>query len=258
MPVATRDGADLYYETAGEGPPVLLVGDLGFGAWQWGWQHAALAGPHETVVPDLRGSGRSDAPPGPYDLRTLTRDAAAVLDDAGRRSAHVVGRGLGGAVALSLALHTGRVRSLTLLGTAARADGLDLSPLRASPDDPDALRESTAAALSAGFRDRQSDVVERIVEWRGAEDAGVDAWDAQRAALSGFDVRDRLHEVTVPALVVHGDADALWPVERADRLAADLPRGDRRVFDDAGHLVGVEASRVVNDDLLGFLASVEE
>ncbi|MFB6301241.1 MAG: alpha/beta fold hydrolase [Haloferacaceae archaeon] len=258
MPTATNDGVAIYYERAGDGAPVLLLGDLGFGAWQWGWQHAALAGPYETVVPETRGCGRSDAPPGPYDLEALAGDATAVIRDADCRAAHVVGAGLGGVVALRLALATGRVRSLTLLGCAPSDEALDLDPLAADPDDEAALRTSLAAALSDGFREHRPDVVDRIVDWRRAEDADPVAWRAQRAALDGFDVRDRLLEVTVPALVVHGTADARWPPERGERLADDLPRGRFEPVDGAGHLVGVEASRVVNDELLGFLATVED
>jgi pimeloyl-ACP methyl ester carboxylesterase len=257
VPTARNDGATLYYERAGGGTPVLLLGDLGLGAWQWGWQHAALAGPHAVVVPETRGCGRSDAPPGPYALGTLAADAEAVLRAADVRAAHVVGAGLGGAVALRLALDTGRVRSLSLLGSAASGEGLDLAPLAADPDDEAALRASLAALLSADFRERRPEVVDRIVDWRRDEDAAPAAWRAQRAALDGFDVGDRLHEVTAPALVVHGAADARWPPAGGERLADGLPRGRFEAVSDAGHLVGVEASRVVNDHLRGFLAAVD-
>ncbi|MFB6079518.1 MAG: alpha/beta fold hydrolase [Haloferacaceae archaeon] len=258
MPTAHNDGVDVYYETAGSGTPVLLLGDVGFGAWQWGWQHAALAGPHETVVPEARGCGRSDPPPGPSDPSTLAGDAEAVLSAAGVRSAHVVGAGLGGAVALALALDAGRVRSLTLLGSAASVDGFDLDPLAADPAEEEAVRASLAAGLSRGFRDRHPEVLDRIVAWRCAEDADPAAWRARRAALDGFDVRDRCHEVTVPALVVHGGADARVPPRRGETLAADLPRGRFERVSDAGHLVHVEASRVVNDALLDFLSTVDD
>jgi pimeloyl-ACP methyl ester carboxylesterase len=257
MPTATNeaDGVELHYEAAGpsgEGAPVVLVGDCGFGAWQWGWQHDTLVGPREVVTFDPRGTGRSDPPPAPCTLDALADDVTAVLADHGARRAHVVGAGLGGLVALTLALRNGRVRSLGLLGTAGAGSGIDPEPLFAPPDDDAALRESLAAGLSASFRDRHPDAVDRIVEWRGEEDADRTAWERQRAALD-VDLRDRLHEVTDPALVVHGAADAVWPVEGGEALAEGLPRGTFRSVPEAGHLVGVEAPRAVNDALLGFL-----
>ncbi|WP_101295228.1 alpha/beta fold hydrolase [Halegenticoccus soli] len=253
MPTARNGGVSLYYDTDGTGETVAFVGDLGYGAWQWGWQHAAVAGPYRSLVTDLRGAGRSDAPPGPYTVGELAQDLEVALADAGVRSAHVVGAGLGGAIALWAALSSSRPASLTLLGTAASGRGLDLEPLFAPPGDRDALRRSLDAAFSDAFFDEQPEVVERIVEWRAAEDASREAWEAQAAAAERFDVRERLHEVTVPALVLHGTEDAVWPEARGRELAEGLPRGEFAPVEGAGHLAHVEHSRVVNDLLLDFL-----
>ena len=248
-----RDGANLYYEAEGDGEVVAFLGDAGYGAWQWGWQHRAVVGPFTGLVTDLRGTGRSDPPNGPLTVPQLANDVRAVLRDHGADRVHLVGAGLGGMIALRLALTSGRPASLTLLGTAARGEGLDLEPLSADPADRAALRASTEAALSSGFVERQPEVVERIVEWRSAEDADPEERAAQRAAVETFDCRDRLHEVTVPALVIHGTDDPGWPVERGRRLAEGLPRGEFVAVEGASHLVGVERSRPVNDRLLGFL-----
>ena len=263
MPRATNDadGVSLYYEAVGgdggEGDPetVAFVGDAGFGAWQWGWQHAALAGPYRTLVADLRGAGRSDAPPGPYSVSDLAADLDAVLADAGVRTAHIVGAGLGGMVALRAARAGSRVRSLALFGTAASGDVADPSAYYADPSDEAALRESLSAMLSPEFLDERPDEADRITAWRAEGDAAPDAFEAQAAAVEEFDLADSLYEVTTPALVVHGTADAAWPVEAGRELADGLPRGEFFGVEGAGHLVHAEASAAVNDRLLGFLAS---
>jgi pimeloyl-ACP methyl ester carboxylesterase len=252
MPVARNADVELYYGVDDgdvHETPVVFVGDAPYGAWQWGWQHGAVAGPFETLVPDVRGAGRSDAPPGPYAVGHLVADVQAVLRDHGASSVHVVGRGLGGMVALELARVSSRPSTLTLLGTAAHGDGLDLDPVYARPDDSDGLASSLAAVLSRAFLDAHPDAVERIVDWRAAEDAAPDAFAAQRAAVAAFDVRDSLYEITTPALVVHGGDDRVWPPARGEALAEGLPRGSYVELDGAGHLVGVERSRVVNDYL---------
>jgi pimeloyl-ACP methyl ester carboxylesterase len=74
--------------------------------------------------------------------------------------------------------------------------------------------------------------------------------------VTRFDVSDRLYEVSVPALVIYGSDDPVWPQARAEALAAGLPRGESVGVDGARHLVTVEASRVVNDRLVGFLEAV--
>ena len=258
MPRATNGSVSLHYETDGDGPAVAFVGDVGYGAWQWGWQHAAVAGPYESVVSDLRGTGRSDAPPGPYTVPDLTADLHAVLSACGVRRAHLVGAGLGGMVALHSALTAGRARSLTLVGTAASGTGLDLGPLYGDPDDRESLRTSLSAAVSEDFFEAQGDAVEQITSWRTEEDASRESWEAQAAAVADFDISDRLYEVTTPTLVFHGTDDAVWPVERGRALADGLPRGEFVALEGAGHLAGVEHSRTVNDRLVAFVDEQSE
>jgi pimeloyl-ACP methyl ester carboxylesterase len=252
---AHNAGVGLYYGTAGDGETVAFVEDLGYGAWLWGWQHRALAGPFETLTWDLRGTGRSDAAD-ECSVPAMAADLEAVLADHGARTAHLVGSGLGGMVALEYALSYGRASTLTLFGTAAAGDGLPAEPREAAfapRDDPEALERSLEPVLSAEFRRENPDVVAGIAGWRADDDADREAWTDQSAAMDAFDATDRLYEVTEPALVVHGGADELVPPERGRRLADGLPRGEFVGYEGAGHLVFVERSRPVNDRLLGFL-----
>ena len=256
MTDADADGCGIYYETTDADPDaetVVFIGDLGLGAWQWGWQYAALAGLFETVVYDHRGCGRSDAPPGPYTMADLVDDFEAVMRDTNTRRAHLVGCGLGGCVALAAARRTSRAESLTLIGTPVSGDGLDPSDLSANPADTGALRSSTEALLSAPFCEAQPEVVDRIVEWRSEEDATPAAQRAQQAAIEGFDA-EPLFELTRPALVVAGGEDSVVDSDESRRLAADLPRGEFREYPAAGHLLTVERSAALNDELVGWLA----
>jgi pimeloyl-ACP methyl ester carboxylesterase len=164
-----------------------------------------------------------------------------------------VGCGLGGAVALAAARTSSRVATLSLFGTAARGADFDLEPLFAPPDDRDALAESLEAALSAAFLESQPEVRDGIVDWRADGDADRAGWEAQTAALEGFDATDWLVEVTQPTRVYHGGADELVPASAGADLARGLPRGEFVELEGAGHLPFVERSRTVNDRVLGFL-----
>ena len=259
MPTVETRGVDLYYETAGEGPPVAFVGDAGLGAWQWGWQHRAVAGSFGTLVYDHRGVGRSTGVDADQSVPTLAADLRAVLGGAGVGRPHLVGAGLGGLVALAYAREHA-VRSLTLFGATPGGDHprAELPPAGerptpcVAPANADAVRSSLAALLSAEFREAQPDAIDGIVEWRGDEDAPVEVCERQQAAIDAYGATD-LYEVTAPALVVHGEADRLVPAEDGRLLAASLPRGEYVGFDGAGHLMGVERSRPVNDRLLAHL-----
>lgn len=291
MPSVARAGGRLPYADAGgapgasdgDGETVLSVGEAGLGPWVLGWQHRALAGPHRSLAVPLRGArvgdadgpptaaggpsadGDGDAPsapvPGPPgDIGDLIGDLAAVRRDAGVARPHLLGVGLGGIVALAYAA-SHPVRSLTLLGTPSGPGPVDRTEWRAAlpdPGDVGAVRDSLAALLSGAFRRAQPDVVEGICEWRAAEDARPPARDALLAVLAGSDGPDAtpvgpLHEVTAPALVLGGGADDLVPPEAVAALADGLPRGEHRCFPGAGHLIGVERSRPVNDAVVGFL-----
>jgi len=255
VPTATRaDGVTLYYELAGEGETVAFVGEAGYGAWQWGWQHARVAGPYRALVWDLRGTGRSTAPSGPYDVEALADDFDAVLRASDSSRAHLVGCGLGGMVALEYARQYDRAETLTLLGTAPDGDDVDEDALRelyAPPDDETRFRTSLEGAFSDRFRADRPDVVDRICAWRADEDAPPAAFAAQVAATCDFE-SEPLYEVTSPALVCHGLADPVVAPEVGRELAADLPRGTFETIE-GRHLCHVEHSRAVTDRLLDFL-----
>ncbi len=254
MPFAEHDGISLHYETDGSSKhdTVAFVGDAVYGAWQWGWQHAAVAGPFESLVWDHRGTGKSDAPDGPYSVAEMAGDLDTVLADHGVRKAHLVGAGLGGMIALHYAKEFSRAKTLTLIGTAAAGSRLTAGVRERllAEKTPEALHESLRPAVSD---EAFSAGLEDVVEWRLADDASLPAQRAQFAALEGFDVSDELYEITTPTLVCHGTDDRVISVEAGEDLADGLPRGELQTFEDAPHLVHVEHSKAVNDALLDFL-----
>jgi len=255
MPTTTNAGVGLYYDLAGSGETVAFVGEAGYGAWQWGFQHARVAGPYRGLVWDLRGTGRSDAPSGPYDVGTLAADLEAVLGAAGVRRVHLVGCGLGGMVALRYVRRYDRAATLSLFGTAPDGDVVHVDALRELYAPPGAndeqFRNSLRGAFSEAFLAGRPDLVERIREWRADEDAPPAAFEAQIAAMCEFAAGPR-HEVTLPALVCHGLADPVVPADVGETLAADLPRGTYESVE-GRHLAHAEHSRAVTDRLLAFL-----
>jgi pimeloyl-ACP methyl ester carboxylesterase len=249
MPTTSNRGVSLHYETTGEGPTVVFVTDAGYGAWLWGWHYDAVAGPYEALVWDLRGTGESDSPAGPYDVATLAADLEAVLADHGVRSAHLVGAGLGGMTALQYAHEYNRARTLTLYNTAGSGDAVDADALEALSLDHG--EQSLDGAFAPQFRENAPEMVERIAEWRAAEDARGDAFDAQAAAMTDFD-GPPLYELTQPAEVYYGVDDPVVPTEAAESLARDLPRGESEAVE-GRHLSFVEHATAVTDRLVAFL-----
>jgi pimeloyl-ACP methyl ester carboxylesterase len=104
MPYFDRDGIHLHWLERGRGRPVVLLHGLGSCGGDWAFQVPALEREFRTILPDLRGSGRSGAPRGPYSIAGFADDTWALLDHVGVTEADLVGFSLGGAVALEMAL----------------------------------------------------------------------------------------------------------------------------------------------------------
>lgn len=266
MPTATNDGVRLSYER--DGPPeaetVVFVEGLGYGRWMWRWQRAALSD-YDIIVPDNRGTGDSDTPEGPYTIGEMAGDLAAVLDDAGVESAHVVGASMGGMIAQQFALDHGRADSLTLLCTTPggpealptpEATQQRIFDVPEEYDERERRRYKMAPAMTESFVRDNAALVERIIDWRIESDASERALTWQAAAVEAFDVSDRLDAITTPALVVHGTGDRVVPVENGRLLTEGLANVRYRELDDAPHLLFIERADEVNDALRRFLADV--
>lgn len=252
MPVVSVGDCSLYYEACGSGPTVVFLNDVGYGAWLWGWQHSALSGLFETLVFDPRGTGRSVVENGvPNSVDVFAGDVERVLSAHGVRRVHLVGSGFGGAVALAYAREYDRARSLTLMGTA-------LDGGRVSTDALELMGGAGRASLEPCFSDaflEHAELVERIQAWRREEDADSTAWAAQAEAVCGFSCAVP-YEITLPTLVMHGADDPVVPATAGRELADALPNG--RFVELAGkHLAFIEAAKPVNDEIVGFLESVE-
>ena len=105
------NGIELYYESQGTGPAVLLVPGLGADTRLFGGVIGPLAGTCQVIAFDPRGAGRSEKPPGPYTVEQMANDAHGLLDVLGIEHAVVVGYSMGGRIALSLALDHPTARS---------------------------------------------------------------------------------------------------------------------------------------------------
>ena len=262
---ADNDGVRLAYERAGpeNAETVVFVEGLAYGRWMWQWQREALEGDYDIIVPDNRGTGDSAEPDGPYTMAEMASDLSAVLDDAGVERAHVVGASMGGMIAQQFVLDDDRPASLTLI--CSSPGGPDAVPIPddtleqmfevpAEYDERQAIRHKMRPAMTDEFFAANDDLVERIIDWRLETDASDRARQWQAAAVDAFDIHDRLAEIDIPTLVVHGTADRVVPIENGALLAEGIPDAAFAQIDGAPHLVFIQRASEVNDRLREFLA----
>lgn len=259
MPYATVDGVRLYYAIDGTGPTVVLLHPVGLDLTCWDSQVGALAPRFRVVRVDLRGHGRSDAPPPPYSLNGFAADVHALLHQLQLAPAHVIGLSLGGMVAQVLALeHPDDVRSLVLVDTTS-----SLSPdaRRAMVERGEAAKRGGMASVIESTLGRWftpgflgSDIVARCRERLLADD--VQGWAATWQAISELDTEPRLTEIRVPTLVLIGDVDLSVPVSRARAMADLIPGAILHVVTGAPHMAPLERPDLFNPPLLEFLRTV--
>src|SRR6266850_8512284 len=122
-------GVDLYYETHGQGEPLLLIPSTAFSGEVWKPSQLPLAQAAQLILHDPRGTGRSTASQQVYTINQMANDVVALLDHLKIASAHVLGHSMGGRIGLEMALNfPGRVKSLIMA-----ASGSGLVP-RPGPD----------------------------------------------------------------------------------------------------------------------------
>jgi 3-oxoadipate enol-lactonase len=250
----------LYVEEHGEGEPLLLIEGLGQSMWAWREQIPVFARGRRTIAFDTRGTGRSPVPDEPYGIDELAQDAADVLEG---RTASVMGLSMGGYVALTLALARPElIRSLVLVGTGA--GGPDRVPR------PQDVRDAYAAAtglpfdeygrrtmpltFSPGWTERNPERFEEILAARGEHPTPDVTLDAHLLACYAFYARGcEVERIDAPALVVHGDADVIVPVENGRALVARLPNARYVELPGHGHNVQLEDPATLNRLVLEFL-----
>jgi pimeloyl-ACP methyl ester carboxylesterase len=191
----------------------------------------------------------------------MAEDAVDVLDAYKIEKAHVVGLSLGGGVAQELALLLpDRVRSLALLSTFAHQPPRSRALLQAwralypeAQKSPELRRAWELQAYSWLFTDsfwRGDANVRAALKFAQTQPAQtVDGFQGQCDAALSHDTRDRLNQLQLPCLVLHGALDQLSPLANAQELAALIAGAELVVLPEAGHAVNIEAQRAVNQAL---------
>ncbi|MEM8905803.1 MAG: alpha/beta hydrolase [Actinomycetota bacterium] len=253
--VVTDDGTELSTWTTGEnGPGPTIV--LGHGwtsdlrTWQLVHDPLVVAG-YRVVVWDQRGHGRSTVGDAGFGVDLLGSDLAAVLDQLDLHDVIVAGHSMGGIGVQSFALDhpdvvADRVRGLVLVATLGRSvPGVPFSAFKAlvGSERYQRLRaEPSSLAMLAHLRAFGPGIRPSVVE-RNREvflDCPTSTVIGALEPLVDFDLTDRLPTVTVPALVVTGDADHVTPTSRSSELDDLLPDSRLHRFAGVGHMIPLE------------------
>jgi len=258
-------GAQLYYEIAGAGFPLILLHAGIADSRMWDAQFEVFARKFLTVRYDMRGFGRSPMPSqGDF---CLYDDLDGLLDALGLDSAMLVGLSLGGSTALDFTLaHPNRVDALVACG--ASLSGFPWSNMILEgwgAVDEAVEKGDKAAAIELDLRmwvdgpSRQPDQVDEPIRERVREMLAplydIAEGDATERRLDPPAIH-RLGEIHTPTLIVVGDQDMPDMMGIADKLEAGIRGARKVVISGAAHMVNMEKPEQFNHDVLEFLTDV--
>jgi 3-oxoadipate enol-lactonase len=256
--ITTDDGVRLHTRVDGQpdGPPLLLLNSLGTDLTMWEPQLEAWGADRRVIRFDQRGQGRSQAPPPPYTIEQLGRDALAVLDAHDVARADLCGLSLGGLVALWVAgTAPGRVQRAVFADTAARVGTEGAWRERADTvrrEGMDAVVELVLGRFfSPAFRASRPPAVAALD--RMLRSASVDGYSGSCEALATADLSALARQVRVPSLVVVGTADEATPPSDAESLHGFLVDAQLSCLPGAGHLANLEQPERFAEVVGGFL-----
>jgi 3-oxoadipate enol-lactonase len=258
VPTLRANDVDLYYETEGDGPPVLLLHGLGSSARDWDLQIPELARSHRVIALDVRGHGRSGQPPGPYSVIQFARDAVTLLCRLNAAPAHIVGLSMGGMIAFQMAVDLPKVvRSLVIINSGPSMIFRKLSQRLL-------IRSRFAIVRLFGMRalgkmvarplfpdPGQEALRQRFLEAIAANDPR--AYLDSLRALIGWSVEERISGIQCPVLIISSDQD-YTPVDFKREYAAKIPGAEVAVIQNSRHVAPLDQPAELNRMLLGFLA----
>jgi non-heme chloroperoxidase len=273
--IQTKDGVGLFVKDWGRGRPIILTHAWPLSSDCWEQQAIALAeAGHRVISYDRRGFGRSAQPSSGYDYNTFADDLAAVIKGTGAKDVTLAGFSMGGGEIVRYLSRHGSRNIVKVALVATVVPGLAKNKNNPQGAEPaffdglkDSLRKDRSTFLSGLLRDvfydvqvsakSSNPVSQAVLDWsmQMAMQASLRALIGSVDAFGKEDFVPDLAAVTVPTLILHGNADKPVPLElTARRAAAGIKQAKLIEYPGTSHGLLVTERERVTRDLLEWLA----
>ncbi len=267
MPEINARHISFYYETHGEGYPLVLIRGLGSNADHWYPQIPAFSSTFRVISYDNRGIGRSERPETPFTISMMAEDTAGIMDAMGIPKAHIMGLSMGGMVAQEFALRfPQKVHGLVLActhcgGEKAVAPSEEIRKLFSefiATASPEAAQKAGKCLFAENTLSKAPEMVReyQAISARFPSEANIllQQWEA----IKGHDTWGRLPRIKAPTLVITGAEDLLISPENSKILAERIPEAQLCIIPGGGHQFLVEQAQAANEAILTFLKGLSK
>lgn len=258
MPYSTVTGPRIYYETYGEGRPLVFVHANPFDHRLWTFQISRFSAYNKVIAVDIRGYGRSDKPVTEFSLADMMDDVLGVCQQEGVGRAIFCGCSVGSGIALLTTIeHPEMVDAAILVGGNARGSTNVQKRVNSFTETADLgkfLRGYLGELVAPGFLDTPIGkwVLKTFTENAGTLSAHSIA--QIHRARGNCDMSGRLAEIKTPVLVVNGAHDN--SLEAGTRTAAMIPGCRHVVLPGTGHACCIEDPDAFDAAVIGFLKDI--
>ncbi len=251
------DDATIYYETYGEGSPLLLIAGLASDSQSWMSIVKPLAENHRVIVYDNRTTGRTTTTEDKLTLEMMVNDAVNLLDHLGIEKADVVGHSMGGSIALMLASsHPERVSRLIIAASPLKIserNRLMMNDFVTMPNYGSAewFRKLFYWLLTPEFFDNPYVVASALETASGYRYLqSLEGFRKQVQSMDYFDATELCTHIKAPTLVIAGEKDIIFTIDECRRLSKAIEGAKLEIIQGAAHSIHSEKP-------LEFIQSIE-
>jgi 3-oxoadipate enol-lactonase len=238
------NGISLAYKRRGKGIPLMLVHGFPLDSRSWDEIIPTLEDEFDIIVPDLRGFGQSTTINSPYTITSMADDLAALMDSIGIEKTSIAGHSMGGYVGLAFVKkYPHRVNGLALVSSQAAGDPPERKAGRYKTA-ADVAEKGVGVVIEAMTQKLSSNVrVQEFVRSVIGNQSKEGVIGALKAMAEREDLTQMLASINFRLVLIHGDVDALIPVDRAREIKAIVPSAQLFELKGAGHMPMMEFAK---------------
>ncbi|MFX1243215.1 MAG: alpha/beta fold hydrolase [Promethearchaeota archaeon] len=266
MPSVKVDDINIYYEIHGEGYPFVLLRGLSSSLNSWPpYSIVQFSKQFKIILFDNRGAGRTDIPDGNYSAKMMADDTIGLMDALDIKKTHILGFSMGGCIAQEIVLnYPKRVSKLILTSSwCGPSHGippisevnpfLKMTPLLKEGKIEQMAKILTESLFPENYKKNNPRIIEKVIENYMNNTPSLKGFQGQSAYVDTFDTFDRLPEIKIPTLILHGTEDQILPVENAKILAERIPSAELILIENTGHGMNIQENKLWTQKVLDFL-----